>query len=53
MPGFARSFTEIGVIEFEHFEDTAEEFEAYDLNDGDFEESADDMETAAAEVASN
>jgi len=44
-------FTEIGVIEFEHLEDTGSEFTDYDLNEGDFDDKSEEMQAAAAAAA--
>ena len=44
-------FTDIGVIEFEHFEDTGSEFLDYDLAEGDFEEKSAAKHEAAATTA--
>jgi hypothetical protein len=41
-------FTEIGVIEFEHLEDTGSEFTDYDLAEGDFDEKSEEIQAAAA-----
>jgi hypothetical protein len=41
-------FTEIGVIEFEHLEDTGSEFTDYDIDAGDFDELSQEKQAAAA-----
>ena len=45
-------FTEIGVIELEHFEDTGSEFIAYDIDDGNYDETAEERHAAAATASS-
>ncbi len=44
-------FTEIGVIEFEHMQDTGAEFIDYDLNEDNFEGKSAEMHSAAATAA--
>jgi len=44
-------FTDIGVIEFEHLEDTGSEFTNYDLATDDFEGASADRAAEAAEIA--